>query len=133
MGSTRDEPAMQIVTDWFFTNISDIPSMVAQAFMVRGWLRRKHEAHMIFPKVIPPGATIDARVDFWVTPPFRENGKSFRAKLLLIDHLGNPHTTSWITIPSDWRPEKEEIRPVEESIHSIADPLVKHVVTDPKG
>ena len=128
MGSQDGLPAMQIATRWLITNISDRPTMVARASMSRGWFRRKHEADMILEEPVPVDAKVEVMIDFWVHPPFRKEGESFNARLTLVDHLGNPHRTDALTIPSDWRPKREEPKPTEEVMHAIGDPLVKHVV-----
>ena len=96
--------------------------------MSRGWFRREHEALMILTEPMPVGATVEIMIDFWVCPPFRRKGESFSTRLTLVDHLGNRHRTRRLTIPSDWRPKREQPKPTEEVIHTISQPLVKQVV-----
>jgi hypothetical protein len=129
MGSRDGEPTMQVVTRWLVTNISDRPTMVAAASMSRGWFRRGHEAYMIMRETIPVGATVEIMIDFWAQPPFRKKDESFSTRLTLVDHLGNRHRTDTLTIPPDWRPKREQLKPTEEIMHSIGDPLVKHIVS----
>lgn len=119
---------MQIVTRWLVSNIADRPTIVAKATMSRGWFRRAHEAHFIPRETVAVGATVEVLIDFWVRPPFRKKGESFNTRLTIVDHLGNPHKTHKITIPSDWRPKREKPKPTEEAMHAISDPLVKRVV-----
>ena len=119
---------MQIATRWLVTNIADRPTMIAKATMARGWFRKKHDAPHIFQETIPVGAAMEVMIDFWIRPPFRKRGESFKARLILFDNLGNPHRTQSFTVPSDWRPKREEPKPAEESIHAIDEPLVKQVV-----
>jgi len=128
LGSHDGAPAMQIATRWLITNISERPTIVAMASMSRGWFRAGHQADVITRNVIPVGATVKTMIDFWIHPPFRNTGESFKTRITFFDHLGNPHKTQRITIPSDWRPKREELKPTEEAIHSITDPLVKRVV-----
>ncbi len=128
MGSQDGQPAMQIATRWLVTNIADRPTIVANATMSRGWFRREHEARNILRETVAVGTTVEVMIDFWVRPPFRKKGESFNTRLTLVDHLGNPHKTQRLTIPSHWRPKREEPKPTEEVIHAISDPLVKQVV-----
>lgn len=128
MGSRDGQPAMQIATRWLITNISDRPTMVAEAFMSRGWFRRQHKARVIPTATVPVGSTVELAIDFWVQPPFCKQGESFSTRLTLIDNLGNQHKTRSIKVPSDWRPKREEPKPTEEAMHTISDPLVKKVV-----
>jgi hypothetical protein len=119
---------MQIVTRWLVTNVADRPTMVTKATMTRGWFRKKYDAPHIFQETILVGAAMEVLIDFWVRPSFRKQGESFTARLTLFDNLGNPHRTQSFTVPSDWRPKREEPKPAEESIHAIDHPLVKQVV-----
>jgi len=128
MGSSDNQPAMQIVTRWMVTNIVDRPAILSEATLRRGWYRRSHQAEVILNRTIEEGETSEVLIDFWARPPFRKKGKSFRARLTITDHLGNPHNTPWITIPSDWRPRPEKPKPPEEAIHLLETPLLKKVV-----
>jgi len=119
---------MQIVTRWLVTNIADRPTMVAKASMSRGWFQHGHEAPYIVRETIATGDTVEIMIDFWVQPPFRKKGESFNTRLTLVDHLGNPHKTGKLTIPSNWRPKREEPKPIEEAMYTIRDPLIKQVV-----
>ena len=85
MASQDGQPAMQIATRWLVTNIADRPTLVAKAYMSRGWLQREREACQIFNKTVPVGATAEVMIDFWVQPPFCEKGESFNARLTLVD------------------------------------------------
>ena len=128
MGAQDGQPAMQIVTRWLVTNITDQPAILANATLSRGWFNRRHEAVYIPKAPVNAGTTVEVQFQFWTSPPFREKGESFQARLTIFDHLGNPHRTQRISIPSNWRPRQKEAKPPEEAMHSIGDPIVKQIV-----
>lgn len=98
MGSSDDQPAMQIVGHLKATNITDYSIFVLgvklkkpPAFghvMVAGKSNVFSSDHGI-----PPSAIGDVSFDFWVMPPIYEKGKPFKSNVALIDQFGNEH---WI-------------------------------------
>lgn len=105
MGSMGEQPVMQIVGDLNVTNISRYGVFVMGAKLrepkVLGYaLVRAHDSHMYDTKhVIPTGAISDLRFDFYVQPPFTEEGKSFRADVAIIDQFANEHWLEGLEFP----------------------------------
>jgi hypothetical protein len=97
MGTMGGQPVMQIVGDLNITNISRYGLFVMGAKLrepkaVGHALVRAHDSDMYDTKnAIPEGAISDLRFDFYVQPPFTEEGKSFKADVAIVDQFGNEH------------------------------------------
>ena len=96
MGSSGSDPAMQIVSHWYVTNVTDQPVNVLAARMLwpktSGAVDTKHHDRDIYGRyVVPPGLTTEVSVDFWVKPPVRRKGEEFKATIVLTDQFGNDH------------------------------------------
>ncbi len=96
MGSSDGGPAMQIVSRWYVTNVTDRPVNILAAPMPRpkttGHVITRHHNRDIYGRyTVPPGGTTEVSVDFWVKPPVRREGEEFKATIVLIDQFGNDH------------------------------------------
>ena len=97
MGSTKGEPAMQIVGEYTVTNITKYNILLTVAKMKKpkkslGPVMVKDvnsQYHGNYP--IPPGATTNMNFDFWIFPPFKAKGESFTADIKILDQFGNEH------------------------------------------
>jgi hypothetical protein len=99
MGSSAGKPAMQVVGQSFkATNITKYGIYLCAAKMKTPRLfghvsvkDSKSQYHGFYE--IPPGGISDISFDFWIIPPVKEEGKSFKADVAIIDQFGNEH---WI-------------------------------------
>ena len=134
MGSSNNEPAMQVVTSLHVTNITDEPVTILSAIIkptdTQGMVFTQHPDENIYGEYpILPRRTTSVSVDFFIKPPIKEKGKNFRARIILVDQYGNRHKTPKITFLSDMKTHhKEEEQPPEEKLSAIIDPLEKQLV-----
>lgn len=133
MGSVASRPAMQVVSDWFITNITNQPIHLVGAHITRprtnGFVLVRHPQRNIYgPYVIPPGFTTEATADFWIQPPVRKVGQDFKATIVIVDQFGNKHAVRKVLFRSIRPPAPQQAEPPQESIHAIADPVEKQVV-----
>jgi hypothetical protein len=101
MGKIGANPAMQIVGDFFITNISDRPVRLPQMELRYGlWGRKRVHGEIIVEGPnryygmydIEPNQTRDSRADFWVFPPVQKANRTFVAHSVVFwDQLGNKH------------------------------------------
>jgi len=134
LGSVKGKPAMQVVSDWFITNISNQDVLICGVKItkprINGSILVRHPYQNIYGSYrIPPNFTTDARIDFWIQPPIRREGEELAAKFELKDQLGNVHRTQKVkhySLPKR-KEEKPEIR--LESISDISNPVEKEVVS----
>ena len=73
MGSSNNEPAMQIVCRWYVTNLVDREMRILAARILRpetrGMVSTKHPSGNNFGQYpILPGATTELSADFWIKP-----------------------------------------------------------------
>lgn len=99
MGSTGNEPTMQVVSSWHVTNITNNQLFILGARIVKprtdGHVFVEHPETRIFGSYpILPGDTSEVSADFWIQPPVKEKGQPFKARIVLIDQYGNEHKTS---------------------------------------
>jgi len=102
MGGMSGNPAMQIVGDFFITNISDRPVRLPQMELRYGlWGRKKVHGAIIVEGPnsyygmydIEPNDTRDSRADFWIFPPVQQANRPFVAhSVVFYDQFGNRHT-----------------------------------------
>jgi hypothetical protein len=97
MGSSAGKPAMQVVGRSFkVTNITKYSIFLCAAKMKKPRLlghvsvkESKGQYHGFYE--IPPTGISDLSFDFWVIPPFKNQGESFKADVAIIDQFGNEH------------------------------------------
>lgn len=134
LGSVRGKPAMQVVSDWFVTNISNQDVLICGVRIrkpkTNGSILVRHPDQNLFGSyLIPPNFTTDARIDFWIQPPVRQEGEELVVTFELKDQLGNVHRTQRVkhySLPKR-KDEKPEI--TLESISDISNPVEKEVAS----
>ena len=107
--SIQGRPAMQVVMDFYFTNITTEPALVVGTHLtayywkwkvfprykkVKGHVFVQHptdDVHGTYQ--ILPRATTEGRADWYIEPPIREAGHSFCGRACFIDRFGNEHWT----------------------------------------
>ena len=105
MGSTGDQPAMQIVGDLNVTNICKYNVVVMGAKLPRPKaighaMVRAHDSNVYGSEHhIPQGGISDLRFDFFLQPPVSEAGKPFKADVAIIDQFGNEHWLKGLEFP----------------------------------
>jgi hypothetical protein len=96
MGSVSGQPAMQVVSNWYVTNLTNRGVRVLSARITKppvlGTVATRRHGDDVFGTVsIPPHATGEVTADFWVKPPTRRVAEEFRATVVLVDQFGNEH------------------------------------------
>jgi hypothetical protein len=101
MGSRAGEPIMQVVGDFFITNVSSEAVRLPQMELRHGLWGRKHVRGAIMVEGpgryygmydIEPNDTRDSRADFWVYPPVRKPNEPFTVySAIFYDQFGNKH------------------------------------------
>lgn len=102
MGSSGGQPAMQIVSRWYVTNITNEPVLLLRTsifpFKMDGTVIVRHPEREIYGRYpILPRETSEASADFWVQPPTLEEGQVLKATIILIDQFGNEHRVKDVT------------------------------------
>jgi hypothetical protein len=99
-------PAMHVSAEWRATNITGSPVQI-----VRAYIERPHAEGLIVlceqaegktwgVHEIPPHATVEASVDFWIDPPTKRPGKKLRASVVFLDQFGNRHRSARLAFAS---------------------------------
>jgi hypothetical protein len=105
MGSVGSEPAMQIVGDLNVTNISKYGIFVMGAKLRKpkavghALVRAQNSNLYDSTDMIPEGAVSELRFDFFVQPPVRKPGETFKADLAILDQFGNEHWLKGLEFP----------------------------------
>lgn len=128
------EPAMQAIAEWSITNLWDEPIKIVRAFEKRSKTESRplveDPENRCWGRIpILAGEQTELNVDFFVCPipSGVKEGADYKCTILLIDHLGNRYRER-VTLRG--RPKRKEEKPdAGEPVHSIADPVEKHVVS----
>jgi len=104
MGAYRGEPAMRIVGHFTVTNISKfnvLPTLVKmkKPKILGHVMCRKMDENSYGGFMIPGGGTTDLSYDFWIIPPVKEKGESFKADIAFVDQYGNEHWVKGVNFP----------------------------------
>jgi hypothetical protein len=91
-----DEYGMQLSGEFLVTNISAVHVLVPLAKFRKpralGYVAvLASESNKYGQNPIPPGASTDLRISFWITPLWEGEGETFRAEMALVDNFGNEH------------------------------------------
>lgn len=134
LGSTKGKPAMQVVCDWYITNISDVDVLICGVSLRKpktiGNIYLRHQHQDIYGSYsISPGCTTEARADFWIQPPIRKEGESLVVDIDFVDQFGNSHRVRKVKFRPP--PEKKEkpIVPQTEMVSDISNPVEREIVT----
>jgi len=82
LGTSQAEPVMQIVSEWYITNISYGDVLICKVILRKpktiGNISIRHPRRDMYGDYhIPPGNTTEALVDFWVKPPTKKEDEPF--------------------------------------------------------
>ncbi len=132
MGTSDGEPSMQIVCDWYVTNITNQAVKVCGARVrkpkVDGHIMVRHPEQDIYGGYyIPPQYTTDGRADFWIQPPIKKIGEPLVLDLEFLDQFGNVHQVRKVKFRPP-QPKKKNVEPPMESIATIKDPVEREIL-----
>lgn len=104
MGSSGGNPAMQIVGKFTVTNVTKFNILLTLVKMKKPKalgrvMCRKVDEKIYGGYMIPDRATTDLSYDFWIIPPFKEKGESFKADIAICDQFGNEHCVKGVEFP----------------------------------
>lgn len=143
-GSIGDQPAMQFVSDWRLTNITNRPIEIWTArprlplrfrglipwlprpILMGEWITVRHPRSELHSSQHPilPYATSEARAVFWIRPPFRKPREDIVLDMFLVDQFGNAHRTRRVCFRGPPLP-KADPAPSLEALHSLSSQLEK--------
>jgi hypothetical protein len=96
MGKAGDAPTMQVVARFTVTNITRynirLPLGKIRKPRILGYCTVKNvDSPLHGQYAIPPGATTEVSLDFWISPPMRKEGEDLVGDLAVVDQFGNEH------------------------------------------
>jgi len=112
MGTINEKPAMQIIADFYLTNITHEDVFVLKTYFVpyhgNGWFPSSQPVegnafvknHVVAGgspgkhHKIPLGFTCEGHADWWIQPPIRSEGRTLMGRSCLIDQFDNEHWTA---------------------------------------
>ncbi len=111
MEKINEKPAMQIVADFYLTNITQKDVFVLKTYFVpyhgNGWFPSTLpvEGHAFVKNhvvaggapgkhKIPPGFTYEGHADWWIQPPIKSEGQTLTGRSCFVDQFGNEHWTA---------------------------------------
>ena len=111
MRTLNENPAMQIIADFYLTNITQEAVFIQKAFFVpyhgKGWFPSTLpvEGHVLVKNhvlagdtpgthKIPPGFTYEGHADWWIQPPIKREGQTLRGRGCFVDQFDNEHWTA---------------------------------------
>jgi hypothetical protein len=113
MGNINNNPAMQIIADYYLTNITQEDLFVLKTYFVpyecKGWFPSTLPVEgNVFVKnhvvaggapgkhKIPPGFTFEGHADWWIQPPIKSEGQTLIGRSCFVDQFENEHWTAVI-------------------------------------
>ena len=113
MGKVQGKPAMQIMAEFYLTNITQDDVFVLHTYFVpypyNRWfpfpLRAEGNIllkdHVVggenpYKHKIPPGVTYEGHAIWWIQPPIKSEGQSLAGRASFVDLFGNEHRTAVI-------------------------------------
>ena len=101
MGSVANEPAMQLMSDWWMTNNAKTHAYILRAEL-RFWngLWRTVLNQMQLMEKSMAGTMGEVRLLFWIVPPVCTEDKDFKARLIMIDNFNRRHNVGKVTFKS---------------------------------
>jgi len=111
MGTLNEKPAMQILADFYLTNITHEDVFVLKTYFVpyngTGWFPSSLPVDgniLVKNRIvtggtpgrhkIPPGFTYEAHADWWVQPPIKREGQTLRGRGCFVDQFDNEYWTA---------------------------------------
>lgn len=132
MGSYNNSPAMQVVCDWYITNITNgavkVCGVKVRKPCIDGHVFVRHPKQNVYGDYyIAPQATTEGRADFWIQPPIKQVGEPVILDLEFIDQFGNIHRVKKVYFRPP-QPKAKESEPILESVALIKDSVEKELV-----
>lgn len=133
LGSSKGEPAIQVVCDWYITNISDVDALICEVSLRKpktiGHIFVRHPHQNIYGDYsIPPGCTTEARADFWIQPPVCKEDEPLIIDIDFVDQFGNSHRVRKVKFRPLPKKKEEPIAPQMETVSDINNPVEREIV-----
>lgn len=133
LGSSKGKPTMQVVCDWYITNVSDVDVLICEVSLRKpktiGHIFVRHPQQDIYGRYpIPPGCTTEASADFWIQPPVRKENEPLVADIDFVDQFGNSHRVRKVEFRPRPKKKEEPMAPQMEIISDISNPVEREVV-----
>ena len=98
------QSAMQVRSKLSATNITDEGVLILGAYLVKPRTKgtrvdvstRAHDSNMFGEFPILPRCKTEISVHYWICPPIRKEGESFKGKFVFVDQFDNKHKV-WVT------------------------------------
>jgi len=133
LGSSKGKPAMEVVCDWYITNISDVDVSICEVSLKKpktiGHILVRHPHQNIYGSYsIPPGCTTEARAVFWIQPPICREDEPLVVDIDFLDQFGNSHRVRKVKYQPTPKRKEEPITPQMESVSDISNPVEREIV-----
>ena len=133
LGSLKGEPAMQVVCDWYITNISDVDVVICGVSLRKpktiGHIFVRHPDRNIYGSYsIPPGCTTEVRADFWIQPPICKEDEPLVVDVDFMDQFGNSHRVRKVKFRPPPKKKEEPIAPQMETVSDISNSVEREIV-----
>ncbi len=133
LGSSKGEPAMQVVCDWYITNISDVDILICGVSLRKpktiGHISVRHEKQNIYGSYpILRGHTTEARADFWIQPPICKEDEELVVDIDFVDQFGNSHRVRKVKFRPVPKKKEEKIASQMETVSDISNIVEREIV-----
>lgn len=133
LGSLKGKPAMQVVCDWYITNVSDVDVLICEVSLREpktiGHLFVRHPQQDIYGGYrIPPDCTTEARADFWIQPPVCKEDEPLVADIDFVDQFGNSHHVRKVKFQPRPKKKEEPTASQMEIVSDISNPVEREVI-----
>ena len=133
LGSSKGKPAMQVHSDWYITNISDVDVLICEVSLKKpkttGLVFVRHPQRDIYGRYsIPPVCTTEASVSFWIQPPIRKENEPLVATVRFMDQFGNSHRVRKVKFQPRPKKKEESAAPQLEIVSAISNPVEREIV-----
>lgn len=134
LGSLRSALAMQLVCDFYITNIADVDVLICEVSLRKpktiGHVFVRHPREDVYGSYpILPHSTTEARADFWIQPPVCKENEPLVADIDFVDQFGNSHRLRKVKFQPRPKKKKDPMAPEVEMVSDISNRVEREVVT----
>jgi len=133
LGSLKGEPTMQVVSDWYITNISNVDVLICGVSLRKpktvGHIFVRHPQEDTYGSYsIPPFCTTKATIEFWIKPPICKEDKLLVVDIDFVDQFGNSYRVRKVEFHPKLKKKEKSTGPQMETVSDISNPVEREVV-----